>query len=32
MGGALSEADIRKTTGIVRHLSEDVKGRPAPQS
>jgi DNA-binding MarR family transcriptional regulator len=27
MGGALSEADIRKTTDIVRHLSNDVKTR-----
>jgi len=27
LGVALSEADIRKTTEIVRHLSEDVKGR-----
>jgi DNA-binding MarR family transcriptional regulator len=27
MGVALSEADIRKTTEIVRHLSDDVKAR-----
>jgi DNA-binding MarR family transcriptional regulator len=27
MGVALSEADIRKTTEIVRHLSDDVKKR-----
>jgi DNA-binding MarR family transcriptional regulator len=27
MGVALSEADIRKTIEIVRHLSEDVKAR-----
>jgi DNA-binding MarR family transcriptional regulator len=27
MGVALSERDIRKTTEVVRHLSEDVKGR-----
>jgi DNA-binding MarR family transcriptional regulator len=27
MGVALSEADIRKTTGIVRQLSDDVKAR-----
>lgn len=27
MGVALSEADIRKTTGIVRQLSDDVKVR-----
>ncbi|TIO34903.1 MarR family transcriptional regulator [Mesorhizobium sp.] len=27
MGDALGEADIRKTTGIVRQLSEDVKAR-----
>ena len=27
MGIALSEADIRKTTEIVRHLSDDVKAR-----
>ena len=27
MGAALSEADIRKTSGIVRALSEDVKAR-----
>jgi DNA-binding MarR family transcriptional regulator len=27
VGGALSEADIRKTTDIVRHLSNDVKAR-----
>jgi hypothetical protein len=27
MGAALSEADIRKTTEIVRRLSEDVKAR-----
>ena len=27
MGGSLSEADIRKTTEIVRQLSEDVKAR-----
>ena len=27
MGLALSEAEIRKTTEIVRHLSEDVKAR-----
>jgi len=27
MGGALSEADIRKTTEVVRRLSDDVKTR-----
>jgi len=27
MAGAVSEADIRKTTDIVRQLSEDVKSR-----
>ena len=27
MGAVLSEADIRKTTEIVRHLSDDVKAR-----
>ena len=27
MGVALSESDIRKTTEIVRHLSDDVKAR-----
>ena len=27
MGVALSEADIRKTTEIVRQLSEEAKGR-----
>jgi DNA-binding MarR family transcriptional regulator len=27
MGGALSEADIRKTTEIVRQMSDDVKAR-----
>ncbi len=27
MGVALSEADIRKTTEILRHLSDDVKAR-----
>ncbi|GLS28384.1 DNA-binding transcriptional regulator, MarR family [Mesorhizobium albiziae] len=27
MGAALSEADIRKTTEIVRELSDDVKSR-----
>ena len=27
LGGALGEADIRRTTGIVRLLSEDVKAR-----
>lgn len=27
MGVALSEPDIRNTTGIVRHLSDDVKAR-----
>jgi DNA-binding MarR family transcriptional regulator len=27
MGGALSEADIRKTVEIVRHLSNDMKAR-----
>jgi uncharacterized protein (DUF2336 family) len=27
MGVALSEADIRKTTEIVRQLSDDVKAR-----
>jgi hypothetical protein len=27
MGVALSEADIRKTIAIVRHLSDDVKAR-----
>jgi DNA-binding MarR family transcriptional regulator len=27
MGLALSEADIRKTTEVVRHLSDDVKAR-----
>jgi DNA-binding MarR family transcriptional regulator len=29
MGVALSEPDIRKTTEIVRHLSDDVKERSA---
>ena len=27
MGDALSEADVRRTTAIVRQLSEDVRGR-----
>jgi DNA-binding MarR family transcriptional regulator len=27
MGGALSEADVRKTTEIVRQLSDDIRGR-----
>jgi uncharacterized protein (DUF2336 family) len=27
MGGALSEADIRKTTEIMQQLSDDVKAR-----
>ncbi|MGI6851840.1 MarR family winged helix-turn-helix transcriptional regulator [Mesorhizobium sp. 1B3] len=27
VGAALGEADIRKTTGIVRTLSDDLKGR-----
>jgi DNA-binding MarR family transcriptional regulator len=27
MGAALSEADIRKTTEVVRQLSDDVKAR-----
>jgi hypothetical protein len=27
MGVALREPDIRKTTEIVRHLSDDAKGR-----
>jgi len=27
IGVALSEADIRKTAGIVRQLSDDVKAR-----
>jgi hypothetical protein len=27
MGVALSEPDIRKTTEIVQHLSDDVKAR-----
>jgi hypothetical protein len=27
MGGALGEPDIRKTTQIVRQLSDDVKAR-----
>jgi hypothetical protein len=27
MGAALSEADIRKTTEIVRRLSDDLKAR-----
>jgi DNA-binding MarR family transcriptional regulator len=30
MGADLSEADIRRTTEIVRRLSDDVKGRPGP--
>jgi hypothetical protein len=29
MGVALGETDIRKTTEIVRQLSDDVKARPA---
>ena len=29
MGVGLSEADIRKTTEIVRQLNDDVKGRSA---
>jgi DNA-binding MarR family transcriptional regulator len=29
LGVALSEPDIRKTTEIVRHLSDDVKARSA---
>jgi DNA-binding MarR family transcriptional regulator len=28
MGLALSEADVRKTAAIVRHLSDDIKARP----
>jgi DNA-binding MarR family transcriptional regulator len=32
MGTALSEADIRKTTEIVRQLSDDVKERSEPLS
>jgi len=32
MGVALSEAEIRKTTEIVRHLSDDVKARSARRS
>jgi DNA-binding MarR family transcriptional regulator len=32
MGAALSEADIRKTVEIVRHLSDDVKARSGPRS
>ena len=32
MGVALSEADIRKTNGIVRQLSDDVKARSERQS
>jgi len=30
MGGALSEADVRKTTEGVRQLSDDVKARSEP--
>ncbi|MDB5551308.1 MAG: hypothetical protein JWL86_1292 [Rhizobium sp.] len=32
MGVALSEADIRKTTGVVRQLSDDVKARSGGSS
>jgi DNA-binding MarR family transcriptional regulator len=32
MGGALSEADVRKTTESVRQLSDDVKARSGRQS
>jgi len=32
LGVALSEADIRKTIEIVRHLSDDVKARAEPLS
>jgi DNA-binding MarR family transcriptional regulator len=32
MGAALSEADIRKTIEIVRHLSDEVKARSGPRS
>jgi DNA-binding MarR family transcriptional regulator len=32
MGGTLDEADIRKTTGIVRQLSNDVKAHLERQS
>jgi DNA-binding MarR family transcriptional regulator len=32
MGGALSEADVRQTTEIVRQLSDDVGGRLERQS
>jgi len=32
VGVALSEAEIRKTTEIVRHLSDDVKARSARRS
>jgi hypothetical protein len=32
MGVALSEADIRKTIEIVRHLSDEVKARSGPRS
>ena len=28
MGASLSEADVRKTAGIVRQLSDEAKGRP----
>jgi DNA-binding MarR family transcriptional regulator len=28
IGAGLSEADVRRTTGVVRRLSEEVKGRP----
>jgi hypothetical protein len=27
LGAALGESDIRKTTDVMRHLSEDVKTR-----
>jgi DNA-binding MarR family transcriptional regulator len=30
MGGELGEADIRRTTEIVRRLSDEVKGRSSP--
>jgi len=32
MGGAVSEADIRTTIGIVRQLSDDVRARLEPAS
>ena len=31
MGGNVSEADVRKTTTIVRQLSDEAKGRMARQ-